>query len=59
MVWEVFPRWKRVHRRPTMEQKVLLFQKMRFAQRAGRFIKNLIITVIIILAIFIIIGFLS
>ena len=30
-----------------------------FAQRAGRFIKNLIITVTIILAIFIIIGILS
>lgn len=33
MVWEVFPRWKRVHRRPSMEQEVLLFQKMRYGRR--------------------------
>ena len=33
MVREVFSRWKRVHRRPSMEQEVLLLQEMRFGRR--------------------------
>ena len=77
MVREILSRRRRVQRRPTMEQALLLLQEMRFggennltsadeaednlsfAQRLGRFIKNLIITVIVILGIIIVIGLLS